>query len=47
MSAPAGARGANSPPDLDDFMARHGRLPRLGDSPAPWHYRGWLLPYVI
>ena len=21
--------------------------PQLGDDPAPWHYRGWLLPYVI
>jgi hypothetical protein len=34
-------------PDLAAFAAREGRLPRLGDSPAPWHYRGWLLPYVI
>jgi len=24
-----------------------GRLPRLGDTVAPWHYRGWLLAYVI
>jgi len=47
MSAPAVVQGPNPAPDLDAFMARHGRLPRLGDSPAPWHYRGWLLPYVI
>jgi tRNA A-37 threonylcarbamoyl transferase component Bud32 len=33
--------------DLSAFAARHGRLPRLGDDPAPWHYRGWLLPYLI
>lgn len=33
--------------DLDRFLGQHGRLPRLGDVPAPWHYRGWLLPYVI
>ena len=29
------------------FATAHGRLPALGDSPAPWHYRGWLLPYII
>jgi hypothetical protein len=34
-------------PDLSAFVRRHGRLPQLGDEPAPWHYRGWLLPYVI
>jgi hypothetical protein len=34
-------------PDLQAFVSKHGRLPRLGDSPAPWHYCGWLLPYVI
>jgi hypothetical protein len=33
--------------DLSAFLAREHRLPRLGDAPAPWHYRGWLLPYVI
>ena len=33
--------------DLAAFLRRHGRLPRLGDTPAPWHYRGWLLPYVV
>lgn len=33
--------------DLGSFIERHHRLPRLGDLPAPWHYRGWLLPYVI
>jgi hypothetical protein len=34
-------------PDLAAFAAREGRLPRLGDTPAPWHYRGWLLPYLV
>ncbi len=34
-------------PDLNAFLERYGRLPRLGDVPAPWRYRGWLLPYVI
>jgi hypothetical protein len=33
--------------ELAAFVSRHHRLPRLGDVPAPWHYRGWLLPYVI
>jgi hypothetical protein len=33
--------------DLTAFIQREGRLPRLGDTPAPWHYRGWLLAYVI
>jgi hypothetical protein len=32
--------------DLPVFVQRQGRLPRLGDSPPPWRYRGWLLPYV-
>jgi hypothetical protein len=29
------------------FVREQGRLPRLGDAPPPWRYRGWLLPYVI
>src|SRR5437762_3363629 len=33
--------------DLTAFLQRERRLPRLGDRPPPWHYRGWLLPYVI
>ncbi len=36
-----------TPPDLTAFVQRGGRLPCLGDTPPPWHYRGWLLPYVI
>ena len=36
-----------TPPDLTAFFEREGRLPRLGDRPPPWSYRGWLLPYVI
>jgi hypothetical protein len=35
------------PIDLSTFLAREHRLPRLGDVPPPWAYRGWLLPYVI
>src|SRR5579884_28924 len=34
-------------PDLHASLQQQGRLPQLGDSPSPWHYRGWLLPYVI
>ena len=33
--------------DLSRFVQQHRRLPRLGDVPAPWTFRGWLLPYVI
>lgn len=33
--------------DLVGFVNQNHRLPRLGDSQAPWHFRGWLLPYVI
>jgi hypothetical protein len=33
-------------PAVAAFVERHGRLPRLGDAPPPWRYRGWLLPYV-
>jgi hypothetical protein len=43
----AGPGHDGAAPDLGTFIARHGRLPRLGDAPAPWRYRGWLLPYVI
>jgi N-6 DNA Methylase len=35
------------PPDPIAFCRQHKRLPHLGDNPSPWHYRGWLLPYVI
>lgn len=34
-------------PDLRAFIDRKHRLPHLGDTPAPWNYRGWLLWYVI
>ena len=34
-------------PDLTAFARREGRLPHLGDTPPPWHFRGWLLPYLI
>ena len=33
--------------DLATFVQREHRLPRLGDAQAPWHFRGWLLAYVI
>jgi hypothetical protein len=31
---------------LNLFIQQHGRLPKLGDQPAPYTYRGWLLRYV-
>jgi hypothetical protein len=34
-------------PDLGVLLNQQHRLPRLGDAVAPWHFRGWLLPYVI
>jgi len=30
-----------------DFFLEHGRLPRIGDPIPPWHFRGWLLAYII
>jgi hypothetical protein len=33
--------------DFSAFVAERGRPPFLGDQPAPWHYRGWLLWYVL
>jgi hypothetical protein len=35
------------PLDVNAFIQRERRLPCLGETPAPWHYRGWLLAYVI
>jgi hypothetical protein len=32
---------------LGAFVDQNHRLPRLGDTPAPWHHRGWLLAYVV
>lgn len=32
-----------STPDINAFVLKEGRLPRLGDLVAPWQYRGWLL----
>jgi hypothetical protein len=47
MKEPARARLAAPDADLVGFWSRARRLPRLGDVPAPWEYRGWLLPYVL
>jgi hypothetical protein len=47
MSPPLPARRDGALADLAAFEEAHGRLPRLGDARAPWHFRGWLLPYVI
>lgn len=47
MHQRAPARNPTRDPDLTAFIGQHGRLPRLGDSVAPWQYRGWLLAYVI
>jgi len=33
-------------PDINLYVAVHGRLPTIDDSPKPWEYRGWLLYYV-
>src|ERR1700733_12029910 len=33
--------------DLSAFINQQRRLPRLGDAPPPWCYRGWLLPYIV
>jgi hypothetical protein len=33
--------------DLGNFLQQEVRLPHLGDDNNPWHYRGWLLPYVV
>lgn len=30
-----------------DYVREHGRLPRMGEKPEPWEYRGWILPYVV
>lgn len=50
MSAPARARLGQSgqpvptvPPDINAYVLKRGRLPRLGETPAPWEYRGHLL----
>jgi hypothetical protein len=32
---------------LTAFVRQTGRLPYVGDTPPPWHYRGWLLAYVV
>ena len=29
--------------DINEFVLRHGCLPRVGDEIPPWEYRGWLL----
>jgi hypothetical protein len=47
MSAPAPARRPTDPLDLRAFLSEFSRLPRLGDNPPPWSYRGWLLPYIV
>jgi hypothetical protein len=47
MSPPAQTVQSTGAADVLALLARSGRLPRLGDDPPPWAYRGWLLPYVI
>jgi hypothetical protein len=32
--------------DINVFVLKNGRLPRLGDPTPPWNYRGWLLYQV-
>lgn len=36
-----------TPTSLHTFLATHHRLPNLEDDPAPFSYRGWLLPYIV
>lgn len=33
-------------PSVGRFLIDNGRLPALGDEVPPWHYRGWLVPYI-
>lgn len=47
MSARDSRAKSAVPADLAAFLRQHRRLPRLGEKLAPWHYRGWLLMYVI
>ena len=47
MSALRRTKNSVMPVDLNAFLYQHHRLPRLGDVPAPWKYRGWLLVYII
>jgi hypothetical protein len=47
MSSPVRPATPRCAPDLAAFMQRQKRLPRLGDVPPPWRYRGWLLAYVM
>jgi hypothetical protein len=47
MSVLARLSMPTDPLDLAAFIARHRRLPRIGDDPPPWDYPGWLLAYVV
>jgi hypothetical protein len=47
MKAMARLEGVPGSLDIVAFVHKHGRLPRVDDEPPPWHYRGWLLAYVI
>jgi hypothetical protein len=47
MAPPATPDPPVEPLDLSAFLHRERRLPRLGDAPPPWRFRGWLLPYVM
>ncbi len=33
-------------PALGRFLIDNGRLPYASDEVKPWHYRGWLVPYI-
>lgn len=47
MNVPIPTTGLAGCADLAASVRQRGRLPRLGDSPPPWCYRGWLLTYVV
>lgn len=29
-----------------DFISQHGRVPFISDTPKPWTYKAWILPYI-
>jgi hypothetical protein len=43
MDSPAVSPEENRALDINLCVLENGRLPRIGDSVAPWLYRGWLL----
>jgi hypothetical protein len=46
-AAIATADANNGTPSITGFFLEHGRLPFVDDPVKPWHYRGWLVPYLM